>query len=66
VTDLSPHDPDAYARYEAELRKLRKINRVLMDRVERDMDAQGGDAYSLFGSSLSQVEGNKSSLPAMR
>ncbi|PPQ27330.1 ATP-binding response regulator [Rhodopila globiformis] len=52
MTDLPPHDPDAYARHEAELRKLRKINRVLMDRVERDMDAQGGDAYSLFRTAI--------------
>jgi two-component system, sensor histidine kinase len=52
VTDPSPRDPDAWARHEAELRKLRKINRVLMDRVERDMDAQGGDAYSLFRTAI--------------
>ena len=37
---------------EAELRKLRKINSVLMHRVERDVDAPGGDAYSLFRSAI--------------
>ncbi len=35
-----------------ELMKLRKINRVLMDRVERDMDAQGADGYSLFRTAI--------------
>ena len=35
-----------------ELRKLRKINRVLMDRVEGDMDARGIDAYSLFRTAI--------------
>ena len=35
-----------------ELAKLRKINRVLMDRVERDMDAQGGNAFSLFQTAI--------------
>src|SRR5208282_910996 len=40
------------ARLEAENTKLRKINRVLMDRVERDMDAQGGNAYSLFQTAI--------------
>jgi signal transduction histidine kinase len=33
---------------ENDLRKLRKINKVLMDRVERNMDSQGGNAFSLF------------------
>lgn len=37
---------------EVELRKLRKINRVLMDRIERDMDAQAGNAYSLFRTAI--------------
>src|SRR5271165_6332992 len=37
---------------ENELRKLRKINKVLMDRVERDMDAQGGNAFSLFQTAI--------------
>ena len=41
-------DAATRADLEAELRKLRKINRVLMDRVERDVDAQGGNAYALF------------------
>ena len=36
----------------AELRKLHKINRVLMDRVERDMDAEGGNAFSLFQTAI--------------
>lgn len=40
------------AELEDELRKLRKINRVLMHRVERDVDAQGGDAYSLFRTAI--------------
>ena len=40
------------AALEAELQKLRKINRVLMERVERDMDAQGGDGYSLFRTAI--------------
>jgi signal transduction histidine kinase len=33
---------------EAENRKLRKINRVLMDRVERALDTPTGNAFSLF------------------
>lgn len=37
---------------DAELRKLRKINRVLMDRVERDMDVHGNNAYSLFRTAI--------------
>ena len=40
------------AALEEENRKLRKINRVLMHRVERDVDAQGGDAYSLFRTAI--------------
>jgi two-component system, sensor histidine kinase len=39
-------------RLELENRKLRKINVVLMDRVERDMDAQAGNAYSLFRTAI--------------
>ena len=35
-----------------ELRKLQKINQVLMDRVERDMDAHGGNAFSLFQTAI--------------
>lgn len=42
-----------------ELRKLRKINKVLMDRVERDMDAQGGSAFSLFQTAIT-LEGKVS------
>ena len=37
---------------ENELRKIRKINKVLMDRVERNMDAQGGNAFSLFQTAI--------------
>jgi signal transduction histidine kinase len=37
---------------ENDLRKLRKINKVLMDRVERNMDAQGGNAFSLFQTAI--------------
>jgi two-component system, sensor histidine kinase len=48
--------PDAV---EGELRKLRKINRVLMDRVERDMDAHGGNAFSLFQTAIT-LEGRVS------
>jgi signal transduction histidine kinase/ActR/RegA family two-component response regulator len=33
---------------EAENRKLRKINDVLMDRVERNLDSQAGNGFSLF------------------
>jgi two-component system, sensor histidine kinase len=40
------------AELEEEIRKLRKINRVLMHRVERDQDAHGGDAYSLFRTAI--------------
>lgn len=40
------------ASQEAELRKLRRINEVLMNRVERDMDAQGGTAFSLFQTAI--------------
>ena len=35
-----------------ELAKLRKINKVLMDRVEREMDAQSGTAFSLFQTAI--------------
>lgn len=44
---------------EIELRKLRKINKVLMDRVERDMDAHGGNAFSLFQTAIT-LEGRVS------
>ncbi len=43
----APRD-DRLTELEAENRKLRKISKVLMDRVERDMDTQGGNAFSLF------------------
>lgn len=44
-----PGDPTAMER---EIRKLRTINKVLMDRVERDMDLRGGNAYSLFQAAI--------------
>jgi signal transduction histidine kinase/CheY-like chemotaxis protein len=44
---------------ENDLRKLRKINQVLMDRVERNVDAQGGNAFSLFQTAIS-LEGRVS------
>jgi signal transduction histidine kinase len=47
-----PAEDARIADLEAELAKLRKINRVLMHRVERDVDAQGGDAYSLFRTAI--------------
>ncbi len=43
---------DRLSELESENRKLRKINTVLMHRVERDVDAQGGDAYSLFRTAI--------------
>lgn len=43
--------PDRLARLERENLKLRKINRALMDRVERSMDVQG-NAFSLFQTSV--------------
>lgn len=45
---LAPPLDGRLAELEAENRKLRKINKVLMDRVERDMDTQGGNAFTLF------------------
>lgn len=45
---LAPPLDEQLAELEAENRKLRKINKVLMDRVERDMDTQGGNAFTLF------------------
>lgn len=46
-----PSDDDRLAALERENAKLRKINRVLMDRVERSMDFQG-NAFSLFQTSI--------------
>jgi signal transduction histidine kinase/CheY-like chemotaxis protein len=43
---------EEFERQGAELRKLQKINRVLMDRVERDMDSHGGNAYALFRTAI--------------
>jgi signal transduction histidine kinase len=37
---------------EAENRKLHKINRVLMDRVERDLDTRVGNGFSLFQTAI--------------
>jgi signal transduction histidine kinase len=48
---FAPTEP-AREELENELRKLRKINKVLMDRVERNMDAQLGNAFSLFQTAI--------------
>jgi two-component system, sensor histidine kinase len=47
-----PAIEETLARLEADNRKLRKINQVLMDRVERDMNVQGGNAFSLFQTAI--------------
>jgi signal transduction histidine kinase/DNA-binding response OmpR family regulator len=49
TTELTPDPTAAPTReeLERELRKLRKVNQKLMERVERDMNMQGG-AFSLF------------------
>ncbi len=44
-------EPDELERLRTENQKLRKINRVLMDRVERSTDWQG-NAFSLFQASI--------------
>ncbi len=44
---MNPSDTSRVEALEREVKKLDKINRVLMDRVERGMDWQGG-AFSLF------------------
>jgi signal transduction histidine kinase/CheY-like chemotaxis protein len=44
---------------ENDIRKLRKINKVLMDRVERNMDSQSGNAFSLFQTAIT-LEGQVS------
>ncbi|HYP57678.1 MAG TPA: hybrid sensor histidine kinase/response regulator [Beijerinckia sp.] len=44
--------PADVAELHAEIAKLRKINRVLMDRVENDMNAQGGNAFTLFQAAI--------------
>lgn len=46
-----PAEAPRLAELERENAKLRKINRVLMDRVERSMDFQG-NAFSLFQTSI--------------
>ncbi|VFU09547.1 ATP-binding response regulator [Methylocella tundrae] len=39
-------------RLRAEIAKLRKINNVLMDRVENDMSAKGANAFTLFQAAI--------------
>ncbi len=39
-------------RLRAEIDKLRKINRVLMDRVENDLSARGHNAFNLFETAI--------------
>ena len=46
-----PSDAERIARLERENEKLRRINKVLMDRVERSMDFQGS-AFSLFQTAI--------------
>ncbi|MCW2249344.1 PAS domain S-box-containing protein [Azospirillum fermentarium] len=46
-----PDDSQRIAALERENAKLRRINKVLMDRVERSMDFQGG-AFSLFQTAI--------------
>ena len=52
MIDSSDASTDSQRALAEENRKLRKINRVLMDRVEREMDAQGGTAFSLFQTAI--------------
>jgi PAS domain S-box-containing protein len=47
----APELPSRIAALEREIGKLQKINRALMDRVERSMDAQGS-AFSLFQTAI--------------
>jgi two-component system, sensor histidine kinase len=47
----APTDAERIARLERENEKLRRINKVLMDRVERSMDFQGS-AFSLFQTAI--------------
>ena len=49
---IVPLSDGRLAELEAENGKLRKINKVLMDRVERDMNAQAGNAFSLFQTAI--------------
>ncbi|MBL8743126.1 MAG: response regulator, partial [Myxococcales bacterium] len=44
---MTGSDAERVLALEREIKKLEKVNRVLMDRVERGMDLQGG-AFSLF------------------
>jgi signal transduction histidine kinase len=48
----SPTDAERVAALEVEIRKLRRINAALMDRVERSTDLQG-NAFSLFETAIS-------------
>ena len=52
MIDSSDASTDSQRALAEENRKLRKINRVLMNRVEREMDAQGGTAFSLFQTAI--------------
>ncbi|MFN0150153.1 MAG: response regulator [bacterium] len=45
-------DERRQAELERELARLTKINGVLMERVERNMDIQGNDAFSLFQAAI--------------
>jgi signal transduction histidine kinase len=47
-----PTDAERVAALEVEIRKLRRINAALMDRVERSTDLQG-NAFSLFETAIS-------------
>ncbi len=40
------------ARLRAEIEKLRRINDVLMDRVENDLSAKGHNAFTLFQAAI--------------
>ena len=51
MTTTTPHRSGKLALLEAENAKLRKINQVLMGRVERSMDLQGND-FSLFETAI--------------
>ena len=48
VSDPDDSVREALALLDAENRKLRKINKVLMDRVEHALDAEADSAFSLF------------------
>jgi two-component system, sensor histidine kinase and response regulator len=50
-SDRLPPEPERIAQLEHEVAKLRKINSVLMERVERSMDVQG-NAFAMFQTSI--------------